>query len=223
MYEVVASTGERLLLDPGVRWSELEKAVQYKLSNIVGALASHEHRDHCKCVPELIHHAIDCYISRETAESLEVQKKRRTYIIDPAKLFIVKPFWIYPFSLIHDVPAMGFIIHDMKGGDWLLFCPDSGFIEQRFNVRFDIIAIECSYDAKILSARVDSGDINEQVAKRIVENHTEKQTAIEYLEKYCALSKCREIHLLHCSGANLNKKKTKREFEKIFFREVIIK
>lgn len=43
LYEVTANNGERLLIDPGLQWKQIQKALDYDLSNIVGACITHEH------------------------------------------------------------------------------------------------------------------------------------------------------------------------------------
>jgi len=43
LYEVVANNGKRLILDPGVTWAKLQKALNYNLRGVLGALISHEH------------------------------------------------------------------------------------------------------------------------------------------------------------------------------------
>jgi len=43
LYEVRAANGNRLLLEVGVRWKRIQKALRYDLSNIVGACVTHEH------------------------------------------------------------------------------------------------------------------------------------------------------------------------------------
>ena len=43
LYEVMANSGERLLIDPGVTWNKLQKSLGYDFKDIKGCLLSHEH------------------------------------------------------------------------------------------------------------------------------------------------------------------------------------
>ena len=43
LYEIIADNGKRLLLDPGVSWKLIQKALDYKLENICACLISHAH------------------------------------------------------------------------------------------------------------------------------------------------------------------------------------
>lgn len=42
-YEVIANNGSRLIIDPGITWIKLQKALKYNLKSISGCLISHEH------------------------------------------------------------------------------------------------------------------------------------------------------------------------------------
>lgn len=223
-YEVIGSRGQKLLLECGLRWQQLQHALNFNFRDVVGCLLTCEHLDHAKAIRQVMTAGIDVYASKGTLKALgeDVYKHRKSHAVYERAIQQIGEFLVFPFNTVHDAAEpFGYVIQEH--GEWLFFAPESGYVKQRFNIRFDIIAIEVNYDKEILGARVDSGDINEEVAKRVAQNHTKKQTAIDYLEKYCDLRKCREIHLLHCSGVNLDKKKTKQQFEKKFLRETIIK
>jgi len=110
--------------------------------------------------------------------------------------------------------------------------PTLSFIRQIFWLPFSIVAIECSYDKEILTNRLYLSNedlekesltrINKTLAKRLLNSHMEKQTTIEYLDKYCDLSKCRQIHLLHMSRDNIDAEKICKEIENKFFIETVI-
>ncbi len=224
LYTATAANGRRLLLECGVRWPLLQKALGYDLDSIDSCLLTHNHFDHSCAVKDVMMAGIDVYSSAGTFKAIEesLPLDRRAKSISSRESQRIGEFHVFPYSIIHDaVEPLGYIIH--ADDDWLLFCPDSGYIRQRFNVAFTIIALECSFDIEILQHRVDTNDINETLAKRLLESHAEKQTTIKYLADYCDLSKCRELHLLHMSGDNIDKQATKKEFEKKFFISTIIK
>jgi len=211
------------MLECGVAWPKLQKALSYDLTNIDGCLLTHEHADHSKAVKEVMRAGIDVYASAGTFEALGVEKNRRAKVIVVYAGITNKAFDGYAFPIIHDaVEPFGYIVREVGTNEYLLFVPDSGFIKQRFNIKFSIIAIECSYDINILQHRVDTQDINETLAKRLLMSHMEKQVTMKYLADFCDLSKCREIHLLHMSGDNINRLRTKKEFEERFFIETFV-
>ena len=211
-------------MECGVRWPLLQKALSYNLTNIDACLLTHEHTDHSKAVKDVMRAGIDVFASKGTFGALRVDSNRRAKAIPAYAGITNNTFYSYAFPIIHDAAdPFGYIIHEENTNEYLLFVPDSGFIKQRFAIPFTIIALECSYDIKILQHRVDTNDINETLAKRLLDNHAEKQTTMNYLAKFCDLSKCREIHLLHMSEDNIDKQATKKEFEGKFFIETVIK
>ena len=225
LYAVTADNGRRLMLVCGVRWPLLQKALGYDLSNIDGCLLTHEHADHSKAVKEVMRAGIDVYSSAGTFEALGLIERRRALVVmGDVRFDVGGSFMIACFRINHDAnDPHGYIVHEKETEDYLFFVPDSSHIKQRFNIRFSIIAIECSYDIKILERRVNEQDINEELAKRLLKSHMEKQTTMKYLAEFCNLYKCQEIHLLHMSADNIDKQATKLEFEKKFFIETVIK
>lgn len=225
LYTVTAANGKRLLIECGVPWAKLEKALSYDLTNICGCLLSHEHKDHSKAVRDVMKAGIDVFASEGTFARCGIKNnQRRAEVVKNDMLIETPHFAFYCFSTNHDAAEpLGFVIKCDYPGEYLLFATDTPFIRQSFiNLRFNIIALECSYDRDVLLDRVERNDINEMVARRLLDSHQEKKAAINYITKYCDLSRCREIHLLHTSAANLDKKQTQKDFEQRFFIETII-
>ncbi len=220
LYIVTAANGKRLMIECGVVWSKLQKALNYDLSGIVGCLVSHEHKDHSKAVDDVLNAGIDVYSRFGTLRAMDVWGKRKSHVLDTEEEEI-DCFEVLNWSSIHDAeePVIFVIKCD---GESLLFATDTTYIVQRFWYSFSIIAIECSYDKDILRHRVDTKDINEELAKRLLTSHMSKQEAKRHLREFCDLSRCQSIHLLHLSRDNLDAEKTRLEIERDFFIETII-
>ena len=172
--------------------------------------------DHCKCVESVLDAGIDCYMSEGTKEALALQHRRIRIIRDRERFVIDKTFSVLPFNVIHDAAEpMGFIIK--ADNDRLLFVTDTSHIKQRFACPFNIIGICCNYDADTLQKRVESGDINETYAKRLLTSHMERRVTKAYIRDCCDLSKCTEIYLLHMSDSNADSERIRKEFEDGFF------
>lgn len=218
LYVVTANSGKRLLIECGVSWTKLIKALNYNLTGIVGCILTHEHKDHSAAIHEVMKSGIDVYASAGTFEALEVSGRRRNKILGDRTLLRIEGFEVFSFWTSHDAKEpLGFIVRERETDEFLLFATDTSHIRQRFGYLFDIIAIECSYDKEILQARVDANDINETLARRLLTSHLEKTATANYIKKHCNLQRCREIHLLHLSGDNINKQQTREEFESMFF------
>lgn len=222
LYEITADGGERLLIDPGVTWKKLQRAIDYDLVGIQGCLLSHEHADHSKAVNEVIRAGIKVYSECETFTILNVEPNTHfhmAYIWDK-KRFKVGCFDVMAFEIAHDAAKpLGFVIQ--ADDESVLFATDTSHIKQKFNVAFDIICIECSYNKAILQQRIDDKDINETLAKRLLTSHMEASETMRYIDEFCDTSRLRAIHLLHMSKENIDQEATRKAFEEHFFVEVI--
>jgi len=223
LYVVTSNSGNRILIECGVPWRKLLKVLDYDLTSIAGCLISHSHKDHCKSALELINAGIPIYASKGTLDALGLIGARRTCTISNKDLVKnIGDFDVFVFDTEHDAPEpLGFIVRENLLGEYLLFATDTSHIRYRFNIPFSLIAIELSYDRDILYDRVESKDIHESVAKRLLVSHFEKRNAIRYLMDFCDLSRCREIHLIHCSSDNLDIEQTRIEVEKQFYIKTI--
>ncbi len=63
---------ETLMLECGLPYKTILRGLKFNLSNIVGCLVSHEHKDHSKAVKELISSGIDVYTSVGTSQKLDI-------------------------------------------------------------------------------------------------------------------------------------------------------
>lgn len=220
LYEVVSNNGDRLLIECGVSWRELQEALKFNLHNIVGCFISHEHADHSKAIREVIKAGIDVYVSHGTFEALGLDSERRVGVVANKTLVKLDSFQVYCFDVNHDAAEpLGFVVREKATNEYLLFATDTSHITQRFKYQFSIVAIECSYCKEILQERVETGDINKSLAVRLLTSHMEKQNTMAYLTEHTDLSNCHQINLLHLSGDNIEKEQTRVEFEKRFFIE----
>jgi phosphoribosyl 1,2-cyclic phosphodiesterase len=223
LYIVESSNNKRLLLEAGITWKKLQKALKYDLSNIEACFVTHSHADHSKAIYDVVGAGIEVYASEETLSFMGLNMHRRTKIIKDKDLIRLKDFQVFAFSLNHDADGtLGFIVRAVEENEYLLFAPDTSFITQRFSQKFNIIALECSFDKTILQNRVDTNDINETLAKRLLTSHLEKSETMRYIEKFCDISKLTQINLLHLSKNNIDAKKVQKEFQDKFLIETII-
>jgi phosphoribosyl 1,2-cyclic phosphodiesterase len=215
LYTLTADNGQRLMIECGVPWRKIMQALDHDITKFAGCLVSHEHKDHCKGIQDVMKAGIDVYVSPRAFEL----NGRRMKNLDNFRR--IGQFYIIPFPLHHDaVDPLGFLIRVDE--QVLLYATDTSHITQKFTARPNIIAIECSYDKAVLNLRVANDDINEELAKRLRESHMEKQVCINYLE-LCNKDKCTEIHLLHMSEDNIDKEAVRKEIEDRFFISTIIK
>lgn len=191
---IVSDSDTRILIECGVSHKQLQKPAGFSLSDIKACLVSHEHKDHAKCVDELIRRGMAVYMSYGTAQALENES---VTLIEHMEQFNVGSLDIVPFTTFHDAAEpLGFLIKSRIDGDVLAFATDTVNLRYKFP-GLNILAIEANYDREILD-RCDK--LPEKVRHRITNSHMEIDTLCDYLRSL-DLSECREIYLLHLSDA----------------------
>ena len=67
---VLESNGRKILLDVGVRWKDVQRAIDFDYLSIDFALCSHGHIDHAISVPQAVKNGIPCYGNAEKCTPL---------------------------------------------------------------------------------------------------------------------------------------------------------
>lgn len=197
---IVSDSETRILIECGVSHKQLQKLLSFSLSDIKACLVSHEHKDHAKCVDELIRRGMTVYMSYGTAKALENDS---VMLIEHMEQFTVGSLDIVPFATFHDsAEPLGFLIKSRIDGDVLAFATDTVNLRYKFP-GLNILAIEANYDRAILD-RCEK--LPDKVRHRITNSHMEIDTLCDYLRSL-DLSECREIYLLHLSDAMSNEGK----------------
>ena len=187
-----------ILIDAGVRFAEIQKALDFKVGSLAGCLVSHAHGDHSVAVKDLLRHYVDCYASAYTWEHLGLQLGPRRFVehLEPVQVGV---WQVTPFDAVHDMPGtLGFVIDGMTAR--CLYLTDSAYCKYRFEDLTHIF-IECNHSAEIMRENARSGDIGNDRYKRTATNHMSIERLVAML-KANDLSKVVEIHLLHLSDAN---------------------
>ena len=220
-YVLTLDSGQKILIDPGVSWNKLKKALDYDLSEITCGLCSHEHQDHAKAVVDLMKAGINVYATNGTLIALRIDQERNAHAIQPMKKCELDGFSFVAIPIEHDAAQpCGFDIKDDQTEQFCFFATDTAYIEILFTHKFSIVALECSYQIDLLKKHVELESINERLAQRLLDTHMEFNTTLDYLKKL-DLSRCHEIHLIHCSATNLDIRKASRQIESELFIDVV--
>jgi phosphoribosyl 1,2-cyclic phosphodiesterase len=207
-----------VMIEAGVPFTKIKKALNFQLHDIDAVLISHSHMDHAKSVKDVVNCGIDCYMLQETANKLGLQH-HRVKLIEPLKQFRVGDLKILPFEIQHDVPGVGFLIQDPTG-DKALYATDTYYIRYRF-VGLNIIAIECNYASDILYDNIEKGLVQEGLKNRLLQSHFSLDNVKKFLQAN-DLSKVQEIWLLHLSDGNSDAERFKREIQELTGKMVFI-
>ena len=100
-YLIEASEKDKLILDAGINFKEVQRELRFDFKGIQGVLITHEHMDHLKYAPSFALNGINVYASAGTFEKLEL-KGHRFKIIKALQQFEIGNFIILPFDTQHD-------------------------------------------------------------------------------------------------------------------------
>lgn len=197
-YLLEASDGV-LIIEAGISFAEVKKALRFKIRRVLGCLISHEHKDHSKYMQEVIGAGINTLALREVFESQGIRDGVFRKEIKPSHGYIVGGFKIFTLSVAHDVPCLGFVIEHREMGR-LLFITDTMMVEY-IVPNLNHIMLECNYSDEILRYNIENGITPSGMRERLLHSHMELQTATDYLLRN-DLSQVNEIILIHLSGRN---------------------
>ncbi|MDI9418753.1 MAG: MBL fold metallo-hydrolase [Bacillota bacterium] len=208
-----------LLLECGIPYKEIQKKLNFRTSEIVACLISHEHQDHSKAVKDLMKVGIDCYMSQGTAEALDVSGHRLN-IIKAKQQFRIGTWTILPFEAQHDAAeSLGFLLAN-QDGEKLLYATDTYYLKYKFRGLTHIL-VECNYALDILKKNVAAGLVPVAAKNRVLRSHFGLENVKEFLQAN-DMSRVQEIWLLHLSDANSDAERFKREIQEITGTEVYI-
>ncbi|NOU95614.1 MBL fold metallo-hydrolase [Paenibacillus sp. LMG 31456] len=208
-----------LLLEAGLRYKDIQRALNFRISQIAGCLITHEHMDHCKAAADLVKAGVDIYASSGTLEALQLPS-HRTKQLQALQQFTIGTWTILPFDVQHDVSEpLGFLLVN-QAGEKLLFATDTYYIKYRFS-GLTHISIECNYSMKLLNENISSGRVPAIMKKRLLRSHFSLENLKDFFRAN-DLSKVEEIWLLHLSDNNSDEAMFKREIQEITGKVVYI-
>lgn len=217
-----------LLLECGLPYKVIQRKLNFKVSQIDVCLVTHEHMDHAKAVKDLMKAGVDCYMTKGTAEALEVSGHRlKTFRpFEKARYYSeeLKDLIILPFEAVHDVaePVSYYIrtFSKTEKTESLVFVTDSAYLKYKIP-DCDCLMIECNYVKEKLDKSARFGNINLALRNRIVKNHLSLETLVEAL-KVADLSSCKQIYLMHLSDGNSDEELIKRTIQETTGVEVVV-
>ncbi len=198
-----------LLLECGLRISEIRQGLGFGLTDVAACLLSHCHQDHSKAIRDVLRAGIGVYTSPGTIAALGLENRRLRPVVDKQS-FTVGSWIIRAFETQHDAKEpLGFLLHSRATNERLVFATDTYYVKYRFPGLTHIM-IECNYASDILQANVDAGLVHPAMRRRLLTSHFSLDNVKEFL-KANDLSRVQEIHLLHLSDGNSDAERFKKE------------
>lgn len=186
---------ECLVLEAGVSFKEVKKALDFKISIINGVLVTHEHQDHAKYISDYMNAGINVYSSDETQEALRIITGEYCKSMEPNKSYRIGNFTVKSFEVVHDVPCLGYLIIHPEFGR-LLFVTDTEYVAYRFK-NLNHILIEANYSKELI------GEYHKSLGDRVKLSHMEIDTTCEFLRSNNN-SNLMNVVLLHLSDYTSN-------------------
>lgn len=209
---VITDGVTKLLIECGISFKNIQKALNFQTNDIQGCLVSHEHLDHCKGLQSVLNAGINVYMSQGTKDGTGIEH-HRIKVIQNKQPFQIGTWTILPFDVQHDVnEPFGFLLQNQEG-EKLLFATDTYYIKYKFNGLTHLM-IECNYCQSVLDENVESGRIPVFLKNRVMKSHFSLENLLEFL-KANDLSKVQQIWLLHLSDNNSDEQLIRNEVAKL--------
>lgn len=201
---------EALILEAGVRFQEVKKALGYNLRKVVGCLITHRHQDHAKYIKAMVDNGFYTLALPDVWETRGVCGSRSVPIV-PKHGYKLGRFKVLPFNACHDVPCVGYIIEHPECGR-VMFLTDSCECLSLFS-NLNHVLIECNYSMPKLIESVNAGITPRTQIDRLPNSHMELQTCKSVLSDI-DLSNVYNIVLLHLSDHNSDRLQFVSEIER---------
>ena len=180
---------QTLVIEAGVNFTKVKKALNFDLSKVVGVLVSHEHGDHACCIPDFVKFGKKVYCTEGTGKYNKIE-----YL----KPFEIGLFRITPFEIFHDAKEpCGFLIE--FEGKRLAFVTDTNDLKYKLK-DIDYWLIEANYSpSKLKKSKLDIS-----LKKRIQQSHMSIDRCKTILEAHNA-EKSKLVLLIHGSEKHSDK------------------
>jgi len=206
---IIQAGEEILLLELGINFKDIKKALNYDLSKVVGALVTHEHKDHSKGVNDAMKSGIDVYMSSGTMNGIDLNfnySHRMPYLLEHNTMAKIGNFTIISFNTQHDVnEPLGFLIYHHEIGK-ILFATDTYYLKSKFQ-NVDHILIECNYSEDVLPTLPPW-------RARVIKSHMSLEVLKQTLKTW-DLEGTKDITLIHISHDNGNPDRFQKEIEEM--------
>ena len=207
---ILENKNEALIIEAGVRFIEVKKALGFDIRKVSGCLITHQHNDHAKYIKAMVESGFPTLALEEVWTAKGVTGSR-AYCIERGKGYRFGRFKVLPFDACHDVPCVGYLIDHPETGR-IMFLTDSCMCEYVFP-GLNQVMIECNYsDAKLVEA-INAGRTLPSQRERLMTSHMELNTCKGFL---CAndLTNVANIVLLHLSDNNSDEKNFVSEIDR---------
>lgn len=217
-YILEASDGV-LVIECGLPFIEVKKAIDFKIDRIVGAIVTHQHGDHAKYIAEYLKSAIRVCALKEVFDAHTLKQRIFCKTIEPMHGYRIGTFKVFVLPVEHDVPCVGFVIEHAEMGK-MLFVTDTMMFEYRIE-NLSHILLEANYSDEILDYNIENSITPASMRPRLLQSHMEIKTTEQILLS-SNLDSVNEIVLIHLSNNNSDAEQFKQRIMQKTGKPVII-
>lgn len=196
---LLESEKECLVIEAGLPFLEVKKAIDFNVMKIVGVIISHEHLDHSKHIAEYLKAGFPVFSAFETQTALVIITGERTKAIESLKKCKIGNFAVTPFNVPHDtdIECYGYLIEHEDIGK-MLFLTDLEYCPYNFKKQMvNHILVEANYC-------IDNVDKNLPNYEHVLRGHMELQTTLDFISTNDNPA-LKNVVLIHLSQSNSDK------------------
>lgn len=194
---------EILLLDLGVSEKVIKKAIDFRISDVVGAVVTHSHLDHAKAVKDFENMGIPVFAPYKSLEPMSFKDGSQVKV-QAFDLTDKNGKFMHTNNDGSECPCYGFLIEHEDMGK-MLYITDTELVKWRFS-GINHILISCNYQKKYIS---DSAKRN-----HVLRGHMELETVKGFI-KANKSNALRTVILCHMSGDSCNAEECLSEVKKV--------
>ena len=171
-YVLISNTGEILLLDLGVSEKTIKKGIDWKISNVVGAVISHGHKDHSLSVEDFKSMGIPIlapYLC-DSCKSMNMGE----FTVKSFDLTTIDGNWTHTDANGEPCPIYGFLITHKEMGR-MLYKTDCELVKWKFK-GINHILLGVNYDKDLIDNE-DSAKVN-----HVYRGHMSIDTACDFVK-----------------------------------------
>lgn len=194
-YALISNTGEILLLDLGVSEKTIKKGIDWKISNVVGAVISHGHKDHSLSVEDFKSMGIPVFTPYTNPDKYRDAMKYGGFMIQAFALTTIDNHWTHTNADGTECPCYGFLIAHKEMGK-LLYITDTNLVKWKFR-GINHILLGVNYDKDLV-------DNDNPKANHVFRGHLSIDTACDFVKANYSDS-LQNVIMCHLSSENADK------------------
>ena len=203
-YALIDNDNKIFLLDLGLSKKEILKGIDFRISDVVGAVVTHCHKDHSKSVDDFVKSGISVYKPYVIEKNVYIN--RNGFMIKSFDLTDIKGRWKHSNADGTECPCYGFMIEHSEMGR-MLYITDTELVKWRFS-NINHILISCNYIKENLS------DVNNPKFRHVVNGHMELETVKQFIKTNNS-SSLQNVILCHISEDNSDIDKMVEDVKKV--------